>query len=529
MKLNKYVIFAVLGLSVGVFSCTKDLDVTPIDPNSSTTQQVFSTTDGFKQALAKLYASYAVSGQVGPAGNADISGIDEGFGNYLRQYFNLQELSTDEAVMAWNDATIKDFHWQTWTATDVFNNALYSRIFYTIAVSNEYIRDANQYIGKLSATDQAIAQQYIAEARFVRALSYWHAIDLYGNPPFITENEKPGTFFPKQIKRSDLFAYIESELKGIETTLADPKTADYGHADKAAAWSLLARLYLNGEVYTGTAHWSDAITYCKKVLDANKYSINGIYGHNFNADNDQSPEIIFAINFDVSHTQTYGGTPFIIHAAIGGKMNPTDYGMGGGWGGLRTTSAFANKFANIDANGVSPDKRALFFTNGQSKEITDIGSFTDGWAVTKFTNLKNDGTRPAPFNDFVNTDFPVFRLADIYLMYAEAVTRGGTGGSQTAALGYVNELRTRAYGNTSGNVTSLDLPFILDERGRELYWEGIRRTDLIRFGQFTNGTYVWPWKGNVAAGTQVPAYRNLYPIPSQDLVNNPNLTQNPSY
>lgn len=529
MKLNKIQLAVALGVLLGISSCSKDLDVTPIDPNIAKTEDVFSTPLGYQQALAKLYASYAVSGQVGPAGNPDISGIDEGFGNYLRQYFNLQELSTDEAVMAWNDATIKDFHWQTWTSTDVFNNALYSRIYYTIAITNEYIRDATTYIGKLSSADQAIAQQYIAEARFVRALSYWHAIDLYGNPPFITENDKPGSFFPKRIVRTDLFTYIESELKAIESVLPAPSTVGYGHASQAAAWALLARLYLNAKVYTGTDHSTDCITYCKKVIASGAFNIIPVYQQNFNADNNLSKEIIFAINFDAASTQTYGGTPFIIHAAVGGKMNPSDYGVGGGWGGLRTTSAFVNKFEAIDANGVSPDKRARFFTNGQSKEISDIGSFTDGWAVTKFTNIKNDGTRPTPYNDFVNTDFPIFRYADIYLMYAEAVLRGGSGGDLPTAIGYINELRTRAYGNATGNVTSIDLPFILDERGRELYWEAIRRTDLIRFSQFTNGSYVWPWKGNVAAGAQVPAYRDLYPIPAQDLANNPNLVQNTGY
>ena len=116
-------------------------------------------------------------------------------------------------------------------------------------------------------------------------------------------------------------------------------------------------------------------------------------------------------------------------------------------------------------------------------------------------------------------------------MYAEAVLRGGSGGDKTTAVGYINQLRERAYGNTNGNITAADLTlnFILDERGRELYWEGHRRTDLIRFGQFTSATYLWPWKGGVETGTGVDAHYNLFPIPNTDRTANPNLGQNPGY
>jgi hypothetical protein len=131
----------------------------------------------------------------------------------------------------------------------------------------------------------------------------------------------------------------------------------------------------------------------------------------------------------------------------------------------------------------------------------------------------------------VDTDYPLFRLADVYLMYAEAVLRGATSGNATTALGYVNALRTRAYGNANGNITSaqMTLDFILDERARELYWEGYRRTDLIRYSKFTGSAYLWPWKGKVAAGATTETFRDLYPIPSNDLGANPTLKQNPGY
>jgi hypothetical protein len=520
MKIYKIKSLAVIFATLMFSSCVKDLSVTPKDPNIVTSLTVYNSPAAYKEGLAKLYATFAVSGQQGPAGQADIAGIDEGFSNYLRQYWNAQELSTDEAVMAWNDASIKDFHWQTWAPNDVFIAAVYSRIMYTVAVCNEYIRATT---GK---TDADIVK-YNAEARFIRALAYYHAIDLFGNPPFVTEDDTPGAFFPKQTTRAALFTYIESELKAIENTLGAPKF-EYARADQAAAWTLLAKLYLNAKVYIGTDKNSECATYCAKVIAAG-YTLAPKYANNFTADNNLSPEIIFPITSDGQHTQTYGGMTYLVHAQIGGTMPPAQFGVGGGWGGIRTTKAFVSKFA--DTSGAT-DKRAMFWTDGQKLEINDIGQFTDGWAITKYSNLTSTGAAaPHAHPDFVDTDYPLFRLADVYLMYAEAVLRGATTGNATTALGYVNALRQRAYGNTNGNVTAaqMTLDFILDERSRELYWEGYRRTDLIRYSKFTGGSYLWPWKGKVAAGASTESFRDLYPIPSNDLGANPTLKQNPGY
>ncbi|MCE1169349.1 MAG: RagB/SusD family nutrient uptake outer membrane protein [Sphingobacteriia bacterium] len=721
-RLYKFTL-AVLFLLGVTASCTKDLDVEPIDPNSKTANNVFNGPEDYKAALAKLYASFILTGQQGPAGNPDISGIDEGFSSYLRVYFNAQELSTDEAVMAWNDNTIKDYHWMTWTASDVFNSALYNRVFYTISVSNEFIRQTQ---GK---TEYATFE---AEARFIRALAYFHAMDLFGNVPFVTEDDAPGTFYPEQIDRLSLFSYVESELLAIQDKLGAPRF-EYGRADQGACWALLAKLYLNAEVYTGTPRYDDAITYSKKVIGAG-YTLAPQYKNNFCADNNTSPEIIFSINSDGANTQTYGGTTFIVHAAVGGDMVASDFGIGSGWGGIRTTKALVYKFdpeavkaaqasrtsipfrmrsypviyvpgahqgwdpatapqlasvnsdgtyegyvnfkealnqfkftegpnwdanwgdtgadgtldaggdnivaaeagyykLNVDLNAktysvtktdwgvignataggwdsdqnltydaetdtwsadlnltvgeikfrandgwdinlgdngadgtleagganiaiaeageykitlklgtpdyaytivrASYDHRAMFWSEGQTLEIEDIGNFREGYAVTKWKNVNADGS-PAinPHNDFVCTDFPLLRLADIYLTYAEAVIRGGVGGDLNTAAGYINEIRDRAYESVGGgNITSgqLSPEFILDERARELFWEGHRRTDLIRFGKFTGGEYLWPWKGKVKDGTSVDGYRNLYPIPSTDLGVNPNLKQNTGY
>ncbi|MCD6111902.1 MAG: RagB/SusD family nutrient uptake outer membrane protein [Bacteroidales bacterium] len=510
-------------------SCTKDLDTVPLDEKVTTAATVFDNPEAYTQVLAKLYAGLAVSGQEGPAGNGDISGIDEGFGQYLRGWWYHQELPTDEAVISWNDQTIKDFHYQTWGSSDVFIAAMYYRIFYQIAACNEYIRETSDAkLNERGASDdlKAKVKTYRAEARFLRALSYFHAMDLFGDVPFVTEDDKVGNFFPHQISRTDLFNYIETELKDIESLLIEPRTM-YARADKATAWSLLATIYLNAEVYTGTPRYTDCITYCKKIINAG-YSLNPDYKNLFLADNDvDNNEVIFAIAFDGDATRTYGGTNFIIHAAVGGDMNPSDFGIGGGWGGTRTTSAFVDKFP--DETG-DIDCRAMFFTDGQNKEIEDISVFTDGYAITKWKNIQSNGSGGKSM-DYPDTDFPMFRLADVYLMYAEAVLRGGTGGDPGTALNYVNLIRERAYGDESGNISANDLTldFILDERARELYWECHRRTDLIRFGKFTGGDYLWPWKGKSSDGIATDPKYNLFPIPASDIGANPNLTQNPDY
>jgi len=531
MKTKYFKILSTLliALLFAVSSCVKDLNTIPIDPLVVTSATVYKNATIYKQVLAKCYAGLALSGQTGPNGNADISGIDEGFSQYLREYWYAQELTTDEAVIAWNDGTLKDFHYQTWTSAGEFIRAMYNRIYYQISLCNEFIREAQP--GKVAsrgitgASADSVAT-FLAEARFLRAFSYWHALDLFGNVPFVDENNKVGSFLPVQKTRAELFTYIESELLDISTKLKDAKTNDYGRVDKAAAWMLLGKLYLNAKVYIGTDMNTECLTYIKQVI-ASPYSLDDSYAHLFLADNNTSNEIIFPITFDGVHSKSWGGTCFIINAEVGGSMTPANFGIAGGWTGTRTTSAFVDKFADITG---ATDKRAMFYTNGQNKVIINMFSFTDGYAITKWKNKTSAGVTGSDLT-FPDTDFPVYRLADAYLMYAEAVLRGGTGGDATTALGYVNALLTRAYGNASGNIAAgaLNLNFILDERARELYGETHRRTDLIRFGQFSNSTYLWPWKGGIAAGLSTDGHFDLFPIPSTDIGANPNLIQNPGY
>ncbi len=521
----KNLIKILTGFTVAVFfvSCTKNLDR---KPNTGVfADDVYSNLDGYKAQLVKVYSAFALTGSQGP-GSSDLGGIDAGTSDFLRLYWNAQELTTDEAICAWNDPGVPDFHNMNWTASNTILTGLYNRCMYQVALVNSYLSESTD--DKLAArgiTDVTTVHQYVAEARFIRAYQYSVMMDLFGNPPFVTENDPiGGSFLPKQISRADLFAYIESELKAIEPDLADPMTNEYGRADKAADWALLARIYLNASVYTGTDRSADALTYAEKVIKAG-YSLKPVYKELFYADNNiNNPEVILSINYDALNTQNYGGTTFLVNSAINGDMDPASFGVpSGGWGGNRTTSGLTDLFPGTTG---SPDSRALFY--GDKSEIDNVGTFTDGLRTTKFRNINSDGSTPANAGTFCNIDFPLFRLAEMYLIYDEAQLRSGAG-SKDDAIHYFNLLRERAYGNTSGDVSDITLDDVLNERARELYWEGFRRTDLIRFGEFTSSSYLWPWKGGIKDGTGVSDKYKLFPLPSTDIIANPNLTQNAGY
>lgn len=517
--------FTVAGaLCLAVGSCT---DLTELPQSSTTETNVFSDASSYVSAIAKVYAGLALSGQQGPAGNPDISGIDEGFSQYLRLYWETEELPTEEAVIAWNDIGLPEMNTGLWTAQSNMVVAMYYRIFFQVSLANEFLRqttdDKLTARGNVSTALRDSIHEYRAEARFLRALSYWHGIDLFGNIPLVTENDPVGSTPPTQSTRLDIYNYVVSELTAIRSQLPTPGANAYGRATGPAADMLLAELYLNAGVYTGTADYANALTSAQAVISSGAYSLDPKYQHLFQADNNTSPEIIFAITQDGLKTQTYGGVTFLAHASCGGSMSNSTYGIDGCWWGIRLKLEAFNLYAAGD------NRTAFFYSSGQTDTVFSIGNFPNGIAAPKFQNVTSTGAAGSN-GTFVDTDFPMFRLGEAYLIYAEAQLRGG-GGTRAQALTYVNALRERAYGGTSGDITDpqLTLAFLLDERGRELLWEAHRRTDLVRYGLFTGGTKVWEWKGGTLAGTATASYRDLYPLPASELVANPNLHQNPGY
>lgn len=522
-KISKIIFIVTIGLFMT--ACHDDLNQSPIDPDSFTQEDVFANAETAKGALAKLYSSLALTGQQGPSGQADIADIDEGFSQFSRMLFNLNELTTDHAVVAWGDPGLPDLHGMIWSSSNDFIEAMYSRLAQEVSFTNSFIKNAAEL-------SDAEVQTYIAEARFLRAYAYYNLMDLYAKVPLVTEISLE---LPQQSNRADIFAFIEAELLEIQDQLAASGTNEYGRVDEVAAWALLSRLYLNAEVWTGTPKYSESVTFSNNVMNSS-YTINmndangngTAYDELFLADNNTNGaqnEFIFALNFDGLQSQTWGGTTFLVHASIGGNMDPTEFGVNGGWAGYRTTKNLVNKF------DINNDKRAMLHTDGQSLEIASIPTFTDGYAIRKFKNVDSNGNAGSDTTgDMVDTDLPLIRLAEIYLNYAEATLRGSSG-DLNIAVSKINELRLRAYGDTSGDINTgdLTLDFVLDERSRELYWEGQRRTDLVRYKYFTTGSLLWPFKGNVVNGSSVGEFRNIYPIPVNMLSTNPNLTQNEGY
>jgi starch-binding outer membrane protein, SusD/RagB family len=561
-------------------SCTNDLNQVPDNGDAKSSDEFFKDPASYKQFLAKIYAGLAVTGQQGPAGSADIKGIDEGPSDYLRGYYYLQELTTDLAVIAWGDQTIQDFHSQTWTSLDTFLNATFARFSFQIVNCNEFLRQTSDEKLAERGVDAALKTEigyYRAEARFMRALTYWHLLDAFGGGSLVTEDSPIDFYYPDYATRAELYNFVESELKTIIPLLKPAKTNEKYRADQSAAKMLLAKLYMNAKVYVNDNDgFNKAVPLLNEII-ASGYTIHNPAGRNgyqelFLADNDKNGaqnEFIFAVGSDGLSTQGFGSTTFLTHAAVGGSMNKNNFGINGGWGGLRTTSAFVSMFPGTTPTANSTDTRGNFYKDGQKLEITDISVFTDGYAVQKFRNItttgltqlpqyqidyekykidkkyyddhhKDDPTLVEPVEptppqagsdnkgDFVDADFPLFRLADAYLLYAECAARGAAGANLGTAVTYVNALRNRAKTNTITQ-SELTLQFILDERARELHWECHRRTDLIRFGKFTGGSYIWPWKGGVASGAPTQSYRDIFPIPANALSANTKLIQNPGY
>ena len=517
---------AAFALALGVTSCTKDLDVEPIDPNLSTELNL----DGL---YLKCYANLALPGNGGANGDSDIDGYDGGTAGFIRQLFNSNELPTDESICCWGDPGISGFNFNQYDAAHPMMHMYYYRLTTGINYCNSYLNEVG---------DGGDAQKK-AEVRFLRALQYYMLMDAFGNIPFALTLEKP-----QQISRQEAYNWIEQELLTAEPDLMEAKAMkssdkDYGCATKGACWMLLARLYLNAEVYTGTAQWAKAAEYANKVISSS-YQLNTVganqwtaYQMLFMADNGESSaayEAVFPILQDGVRTTSWGTSLFLIASTHDADMVDSN-GTTETWGGNRARPELIAKwFPNGNAPEAGPkdfakaagDDRAIIDSRGRTIDNTDVSAFKNGFAVAKFNNFTTTGasTKSAQFPD---ADFFMLRAAEAYLTYAEAQARIGGGTALNAAAQAINQLRIRANAPTKDSYT---LDEICDEWCREFYYEGRRRMDLIRFGKFGGSSdYNWQWKGGSYAGRSFEAYKNIFAIPSTDLNANPNLTQNPGY
>lgn len=525
-----------LGALVGTTSCVKDLDTMPLDKDELVSENVFnSSIEPYEQSLAKIYAGMVIGGNKGGDEEQDVVGIDGGSqASFLRVLWNMQELASDIAHCAWNDPGIPDFNHLSWDASSPWIKGSYYRLAYQIMLANSFLRESSEAkLNSRGCTEEVKAKVkgYRAEARFMRALMYMYALDLYRNYPFFDENSSVGSKRPKQIMKNDLFKYVEKEMLEAEKDLAEPTVGfndQYGHANKAAVWAALSRLYLNAETYIGEKKYTECITYAKKIIKAG-YELEPIYADMFKADNDHSKEMILPCRYEGAETMTWGGMTAML--CWGSAQYQEETNAKGAWQGVRAKSSLYKLFTN-ESDYEKDTRFAMLRLDGTKNiEITAEGSFKDnGIPVTKFCNLNKDGSKPASAEAYV--DFPLFRLGEIYLNLAEAVLRGGEGATKNEAMNYVNELRKRAYKDKT--VAPIDdakfsLNFILDERARELFFEAQRRTDLIRYNKYTSGDYVWPWKGGVANGAAVKDKYKVFPLPSDDIGSNENLKQNEGY
>ena len=513
MKLNikNIIIGGAMALALGLTSCVDDLNTNPIDPNVS---QEFNEPAIF----AKIYASLARTD-----GDLASLGLDDGKSGFYRVLWELNELPTDEALNAWGDVGIPEMNFARWNSSTQFVQFMYYRLFFNITLCNHYLAQTEN--GEVS--NEMLVKR--SEVRFMRALNYFYAMDMFANVPLLTSVVNSN---PDPSDRASIFSFLENELLEIEGTMNAPRTGAYGRVDQAAAWTLLARLYLNAEVYTGTARWADAATWAAKVMNESGYQLADNYPELFMADNGENPnankEIIFGICFDGVYTQSYAGTTYVIASTREDGM--PEWGMDGQWLGNRARHALVNLFMT---NGqFNNDSRAMFYLSPSDKtpdKIETVTTFSDGYSVVKWTNVPSTGTAslPSPRLAFADTDIPFIRAAEAYLTFAEAKVRATNNPANAEALAAVNALRMRA--NTS-SLTTLDLNTLRDEWAREFYFEGRRRIDLVRFGNFGGvHSYNWDWKGGEAGGTAFDSYFNIFPIPASEINANDKIGQNDGY
>lgn len=541
----KHIAWIAAGASMLFTACIGDLDTLPLNPSDSTSETVYGTNEsGYVAGLTKLYFCF-VSNET-----TDLQVSDAGASELTRAFWTVQEVTSDACKCAWeNDAWVRAMNTNTWSDAD--NDATYAvyvRTLQGIAYTNEYLRQtASDRLSDRGVSSELAAkiQGFRAEARFLRAYFYWMALDVFGEVPFTTENSPfGGGVNPKQASRKDVFDYCITELTELaaDDSAMPAARSNYPRADKGAVLGLLARMYLNAEVYTGTPMWQEAKDACERIFTMG-YSLCPNYADLFRGDNGENPdvlnEVIFGVAYDAEQTQSYGGTSYLTLASIAATdVSSTQMinGVNNGWGGIRVPYEYVEKYFNVrnadyttgtyDVN----DKRGeMFYIKGRSESMEDaLYVFLNGWSCLKFNNIPHDMDNDsflatAASKAYAVIDFPMIRLGEIYLIYAEACMNLG---QANTAMPKLRELSERAGVQAP---TSITTDFLLEERARELMWEGHRRTDLIRYGKFTSSSFLWTYKGGSFSGQGFDDYMKIFAIPASELAANPELHQNPGY
>ena len=546
MKRNmKHIAWIAAGASMLFTACIGDLDTLPLNPSDSTSETVYGADEsGYIAGLTKLYFNF-VSNET-----TDLQVSDAGASELVRAFWTVQEVTSDACKCAWeNDAWVRAMNTNTWSDAD--NDATYAvyvRTLQGIAYTNEYLRQtASDRLSDRGVSSELAAkiQGFRAEARFLRAYFYWMALDVFGDVPFTTENSPfGGGVNPKQASRKDVFDYCISELTALAADDSPMPAArsNYPRADKGAVLGLLARMYLNAEVYTGTPMWQEAKDACEDIFTMG-YSLCPEYADLFRGDNGENPEalneVLFGISYDAEQTQSYGGTSYLTLAAIAATdVSSTQMinGVNNGWGGIRVPYEYVEKYFNVRNADYSAgtydvnDKRGrMFYIKGRSESMDGaLYVFLNGWSCLKFNNIPHNMDQDsylatAASKAYSDIDFPMIRLGEIYLIYAEACMNLG---QANTALPKVQDLAARA-GVTAP--TSITQEWLIEERARELMWEGHRRTDLIRYGKFTSSLFLWTYKGGSFSGQGFDDHMKIFAIPASELASNPELHQTPGY
>lgn len=565
--MKKLLIYSVALLSsVGVLtSCVGDLETQPLDKNQITADRAFADPNSYDQYVSYAYGYFSLVSPDNPGG-ADIAVDDAGQSEFTRMYTILNELSTDALFCTWGDDYVAGIQFHKWNPTNTAVKSVYTRGIKAVALCNQFLDPTVSSDSAVEARGHADrladVRAYRAEMRLLRAIYYEILMDLFGNPPVALPEHLGAAYYPEQmdrdaaIGRAKLFEWIEKELlEVIEDENLPAVRVEYPRLSKGAAYAVLARMYLNAEVYTGTARWEDAKKYADKCIDEGGYKLNDSYVDLFRQDNTTNgaqDEFIIAATYDTDSTQSWGGTTHYVYATVNDAIRmPISKLMGfttdiyrSQWNGYTCSSEFVKE--NFDLQGIdrtqgwgysreASDKRAFFYGAGFPDEVNPYSpDMTTGWACVKWLPLTSDNVDILVQKgiDVSSADFPIFRLAEMYLISAEAEARmkGGSLSSSDDGYALIKTLRKRANGEEDTMPLSLDLEWILKERTRELYWEGHRRVDLIRYNKFTTASYAWPYKAGIKDGNAaIDDYRKIYPILSSDKEVNPNLVQNPGY